>query len=265
MLFIALVAVGVCVYMRKRKRRFRGRGHQLDSSADLPVHGGGDFGSDATSSTAGYSAEGLMKQKDSRLSVFARPVSSLARTSSAARSFATNSVSTGAPVGAFHHHRESTLYSASTGFDTLTRSSAFSYDPSDESYHDHGRDEDASSLAVADPDDDSISPFSDIHRPAPTHTTTRDNIHRAPSSSSAFTRSYSSFSLSASTAPSLVSRGGPDPDAASLLTTASSSRGAPPSSSGATYGGAYDDDDGDGDEEGEADGASLRGRSSLRR
>ncbi|GAA5855889.1 hypothetical protein JCM9279_001158 [Rhodotorula babjevae] len=261
---IALVVIGVCVYLRKKRRRFRGRGHKLDSSAELPEHGAGHLygGSDATSSTAGFSsstAGGFMKQKDSRVSVFARPAPPR---SSTARSFTTNSVSTGVPVGAFggDGRRDSTLYSASTGFDTLTRSSAFSYDPSEDSYRDEASLADTAALNHGD-DDESISPFADIHRPAPSLTTTRDNIHSA--SASAYARSFSTFSLSASTTRSSAgpSRGALEPDAASLCTTATaSSQGAPPSSSGATYGGAQDDED---DEDDEDEGLSERG--SLRR
>ncbi|GAA5946179.1 hypothetical protein JCM3775_006309 [Rhodotorula graminis] len=289
---ITLVVVGVCVYLRKKRRRFRGRGHKLDSSAELPEHGAHHLydGSDATSSTAGFSsstaggagagASGFMKQKDSGVSVFAaRPAAP--QRSSTARSFTTNSVSTGVPVGAYGDrlgYRESTLYSASTGFDTLTRSSAFSYDPSGDSYRDH----DDASLADTtahrhlDDDDESISPFADIHRPAPSLTTTRDNIHSAPhapaSSSSAYARSFSTFSLSASTTRSSTGGGGGgggdgpvvgssrttlEPDAASLRTTASS-QGAPPSSSGATYGGAREDEEDGDDDEGLSERGSLR-------
>ena len=253
-IFIALVIIGVCVYLRKKRRRFRGRGHKLDSSAELPEHAAGHlYGSDAISSTAGFSsstAGGFMKQKDSRVSVFARPAPSTAR------SFTTNSVSTGVPVGAFR--RESTLYSASTGFDTLTRSSAFSYDPSDDSYRDER--EDASLADHHDDDDESISPFADIHRPAPSLTATRDNIHSAPgpASASAYARSFSTFSLSASTTRSSSHGAALQPDAASLrtTTTSASSQGAPPSSSGATYGGARDDEDED--DEGLSERGSLR-------
>ncbi|GAA5914681.1 hypothetical protein JCM8208_000411 [Rhodotorula glutinis] len=265
--FIGLVAIGVCVYLRKKRRRFRGRGHKLDSSAELPEHGAHHlYGSDATSSTAGFSsstAGGFMKQKDSRVSVFARPAPPR---SSTARSFTTNSVSTGVPVGAFadrHGYRDSTLYSASTGFDTLTRSSAFSYDPSEDEYLD--RHEEASladSAPHLDDDDESISPFADIHRPAPSLTATRDNIHSASASASAYARSFSTFSLSASTTRSSggpgSSRGALEPDAASLRTTATaSSQGAPPSSSGATYGGAQEDED-DEHDDGLSERASLR-------
>ena len=228
-IFIALVIIGVCVYLRKKRRRFRGRGHKLDSSAELPEHAAGHlYGSDATSSTAGFSsstAGGFMKQKDSRVSVFARPAPSTAR------SFTTNSVSTGVPVGAFR--RESTLYSASTGFDTLTRSSAFSYDPSDDSYRDEREDASLADTTHLDDDDESISPFADIHRPAPSLTATRDNIHSAPApaSASAYARSFSTFSLSASTTRSSSHGAALEPDAASLrtTTTTASSQGAPPS------------------------------------
>ncbi|BGP39666.1 hypothetical protein JCM10450v2_003636 [Rhodotorula kratochvilovae] len=240
-IIVGALVGAVLAYLRKKKRKFKRRGHRLDSSSDLPEPGAGVFGSGSSASTAAYSG-GLMKQKDSRVSVFARPAPS--ERSSAARSFATNSVSTGMPVGAYN--RDSALYTPSTGFDTLTRSSGLSYDLSDESYHDH---EDDAPLTLEGDDDDSISPFSDIHRPAPSRVSTRNNIHTIASSA----RSYSSFSLSASTthSPSLLSQESECADATSLFTTASS-RGAPPSSSGATYGGAHDDDD--------EDGGSLRER-----
>ncbi|GAA6055092.1 hypothetical protein JCM3770_001792 [Rhodotorula araucariae] len=237
---VSVVIVGALVgavlaYLHKKKRKLKRRGHRLESSSDLPEHDAGVFGSGVSSSTAAYSG-GLMKQKNSRVSVFARPAPS--ERSSTARSFATNSVSTGVPVGAYN--RESTLYTPSSGFDTLTRSSGLSYDPSRESYCD--RESEAALTLEGEDEDDSISPFSDIHRPAPSHVNTRNNIHTVPPSM----RSYSSFSLSASTtqSPSLLSHESDGVDATSLFTT-SSSRGAPPSSCGATYGGAHDDEDDD--------------------
>ncbi|GAA6001000.1 uncharacterized protein JCM10292_006325 [Rhodotorula paludigena] len=223
----AFLAGALFAYLRRKKRKSRQRGQRLDSSSE--VH-------DSASSTL-YS-DGVMKQKEAGFSAFAAPVRSTSSyTRGSGRSFTTNSVSTGVPIDAYR--RESTFYSPSTGFDTMTRSSEFTYEDSVDA-----RDE------STDIDDESISPFSDIHRPAPSRVNTRNNIHTSPSFSH---QSFSSFSLSPSThTPSVRSRD----DAASLLTTASSR--AAPSSSGATYGGVHDDYD---DNETETDGASFVTRS----
>ncbi|GAA5917397.1 hypothetical protein JCM6882_000844 [Rhodosporidiobolus microsporus] len=225
---VAAVVGAVLAYLR-RKRKFRRRGHRLDSQSDLPASGESLKGGEAA--TAVHLAGGsLMAQKESRTSLFVPSESVFTRGSG--RSFATNSISTGAEEP---FRRTSTMYSPSTGFDTITQSTDFTYD-------------DGRSYTDYDQDDDSISPFSDIHRPAPSRVTTRNNIH-----SPSFRRSVSTFSGSIH-----LSESGHSYDARSLLTM--SSRGAPPSSSGATYGGVHDDDASDDDDTDAYDGASVRSR-----
>lgn len=179
----------------------------MGSTTDLPPLAVYES-TDAASSTLVYS-DNAMKEKATGTSVFvARSATGVTRASSR-RSFATNSVSTGLPVNPFG--RQASLYTTSTGFDTMTRSSEFD---------EYGRD-----YIDEDDEEDSISPFSDIHRPAPSHLATRDNIHASPS----LNRSLSTFTLSSSI----------HSDARSVRTA---STRAPPSSIGATYGG-FDDDD----------------------
>ncbi|BGP31646.1 hypothetical protein JCM10296v2_003420 [Rhodotorula toruloides] len=214
---VLIILASMAAYFRKKQRGTVKRGQRLDSTTHLPPSAVYES-ADAASSTLAYS-DHVMKQKATGTSVFvARSASGVTRASSR-RSFATNSVSTGLPVNPFG--RQASLYTTSTGFDTMTRSSEF--DESGQSYIDE------------DDEDDSISPFSDIHRPAPSHLATRDNIHASPS----LHHSLSTFTLSSSVhSPSLMSRD--DGDARSVRTA---STRAPPSSSGATYGGFDDDDD----------------------
>ncbi|BGP07624.1 hypothetical protein JCM10049v2_003464 [Rhodotorula toruloides] len=214
---VLVILASIAAYFRKKQRGVIKRGQRLDSTTHLPPSAVYES-ADAASSTLAYS-DHVMKQKATGTSVFvARSASGVTRASSR-RSFATNSVSTGLPVNPFG--RQASLYTTSTGFDTMTRSSEF--DESGQSYIDE------------DDEDDSISPFSDIHRPAPSHLATRDNIHASPS----LHHSLSTFTLSSSVhSPSLMLRD--DGDARSVRTA---STRAPPSSSGATYGGFDDEDD----------------------
>ncbi|GAA6043796.1 hypothetical protein JCM8097_007713 [Rhodosporidiobolus ruineniae] len=248
---VPLVLVGAVfgaffAYLRK-KRKLKRRGHRLDSSTDLPA--GGVRSQASNSGTAvDYAGGTLMAQKNSRVSLFVPSESVFTRGSR--RSFATNSVSTGEQGAFFNPNRASTAYTPSSGFDTISRSTEYTYDESytdydreDEEEDEHERDRDGPD------DDDSISPFSDIHRPQPSVLNTRNNIH-----SPAFSRRSRSVTTFGSIHLSDASSQHGS-DAQSLLTV--DSRGAPPSSSGATYGGVHDEDDEEGSD---LDDRSLRSR-----
>ncbi|GAA5845079.1 hypothetical protein JCM11251_000003 [Rhodosporidiobolus azoricus] len=227
-LVLLAAIVGIVVAYLRRKRKHRRRRHRLASDSDLPAVSEKVFASQP-STTVDLVAGAAMTQKTSRTSLFVPSESLFTRDSG--RSFATNSISTGADGP---YRRASTMYSPSTGFDTITQSTDYTYD--DRSYADY------------DQDDDSVSPFSDIHRPAPSRVATRNNVH-----SPSFRRSVSTFSGSIHLSESEHSQ-----DSASLLTV--SSRGVAPSSSGATYGGVHDDDRSEVDDEDAYDGLSVRSR-----
>lgn len=118
-------------------------------------------------------------------------------------SFATNSVST-------HSRDYRNSFAAPSTFYTTSHSSDFTLD--------------------RDYDEDSISPFSDIHQPPHVRTATRDNLHSRPDSISS---TFYSGPTRSSLAPSTL-------DGVSLLSERS-----PPSSTGATYGREHDFDDED--------------------
>lgn len=139
-------------------------------------------------------------------------------------SFTTNSVSTGIDAGP--DYRRSMSFAPASTFYTSSRTSASSF----------VLDQDDMASTGGTEDDDSISPFADIHAPPTAVTSTRDNFHSRRDSyhSSSYLpsgRSRSTFVSSTSAA-----------DSASLL---SSSTRAPPSSTGATYGRAHDTDEED--------------------
>lgn len=182
-------------------------------------------------------ARGMMIQKNGSLATTGfLPTTESYLTSSMARSFTTNSVSTGSGFGiGRHHHRigafaqsRSTFYTSSL----TTSSSSFSVSEHghDDATEQSGWREDADSEL----DDSSISPFADLHAPPAAVTTTRDNLHSISSN----------FSL---TAPSTLTRKPSSSivtdDSFSLLS--STSTRAAPSSTGATYGRAHDSDDDD--------------------
>ncbi|BGP15617.1 hypothetical protein JCM10213_004137 [Rhodosporidiobolus nylandii] len=260
-LVVVAALLGVVFAYLRKKRNFRRRGHKLGSNADLPVSGAGGLAPvRSRGSTVNFAEGAVMRQKNSRsASLFAPSESVFGRNSvSRPRSFATNSVSTGA--GNPFANRQSTLYTPSSGFDTSTfddGASSFT-GTGGERYRD---DVSSSAHGQLDEDDDesSISPFSDLHRPPPSRVTTRNNIHTSPyphSSPSSFRQSASTFgSIHLSESSAASTRGGAD--ARSLLTV--SSDGAPPSSCGATYGGLHDDEEDD-DDDGEGYEGSLRSR-----
>ncbi|GAA5855320.1 hypothetical protein JCM8547_009033 [Rhodosporidiobolus lusitaniae] len=275
---VPLVLVGallgaVFAYLRKkRKLRRQTRGHKLASSSDLPgsssspaafaAFGARSFRSNP--STVDFMGGSMMKQKDSRVSLVVPSESVFTRSGAGGSrrsrcSFATNSVSTHDADNPFLRRTSSTVYTPSTGFDTISQSgtefSSSYLDGDGRSYLDNAdeeEEEEDDDRSEGEDDDDDPSPFSDIHRPPPSVLPTRSNIHASPRSSE-YRRSVSTFGsihLSESSAAS-TRYGGRDEDGRSLLSV--SSRGAPPSSSGATYGGLHDDDE-------EEDDASLRSR-----
>lgn len=141
--------------------------------------------------------------------------------------------------------RDSTSLFAPSTTDYDSRSSAaYTYDDDD---YDEGAGE-----------DESISPFSDLHRPRPTILASRNNVHQQ-NFAQRRTPYYSPsvISASASETDSMLSsdhdgtarrRRVLDPDEESVITLSSrisKMSGKAPSSSGATYGGAHDDDDED--------------------
>ncbi|GAA5983043.1 hypothetical protein JCM11641_004703 [Rhodosporidiobolus odoratus] len=245
-LVVAAALLGAIFAYLRKKRKFRRRGHRLNSTSDLTGEEGVVGSSRSEPSTVNVAGGGLMKHKESRVSLFLPPSESVF-TRNSGRSFTTNSVSTGAPH--VHHNspfRSSTAYTPSTGFDTISRSTEYTYDDG-ASYADYERDQSHTPYRDED-DDESISPFSDLHRPPPSRTATRNNIHTSP----AYRHSVSTF---ASSVHLSESSGASQHDSRSLLTV--SSRGAPPSSSGATYGGLHDDDE-RGDSGEDEDEVSLR-------
>ncbi|GAA5881711.1 hypothetical protein JCM1840_000345 [Sporobolomyces johnsonii] len=239
----ALLAAALA-YFRRKKRKLRQRGHRLGSDQHLPEPAfiAGDP-SAASSSTFPVMEE--EHSKESHVSLFLPSETVITRGSRSRSSFTTNSVSTrsfaAGPMASRrdpYNPRASSLWTPSTGYDSRS-STGYTYaDGSDDDDDLYSRTE----------DDDSISPFSDIHRPARTVTATRNNIH-TPSS---FRHSRSTF-YSSNASESVLSHAD-GADAQSLLTT--SSRAAP-SSSGATYGGVHDLDD---EDEKADDDVSLRSR-----
>ncbi|GAA5967653.1 hypothetical protein JCM21900_006730 [Sporobolomyces salmonicolor] len=237
----ALLAAALA-YFRRKKRKLRQRGHRLGSDQHLPEPAFVAEGSSAASSSTFPVME--EHSKDSHVSLFLPSETVITRGSRSRSSFTTNSVSTRSfaagprgPRRDLYNPRASSLWTPSNGYDSRS-STGYTYED--------GSDDD--DLYSREEDDDSISPFSDIHRPARTVTATRNNIH-TPSS---FRHSRSTF-YSSNASESVLSHGD-GADAQSLLTT--SSRAAP-SSSGATYGGVHDLDDGD---ETEDDDVSLQSR-----
>lgn len=215
--FVAALFVATIVYFRRRKRR--NRRVSLASETGLPdplgkVRAGEDI--DDSDDDDDDEDEQVMSERRYRpASLLAPSAGREAEITSSRRSIATNSVSTGLPVPMYGLHGRP--YSVSA----RSRPASFVTD-------------DLSSLYE---DDESVSPFSDINRPAPSRTATRDNIHRAPT----IERSYSSFSLTPSTlAPSVLS----DDDRASIRTRSTRA----PSSVGATWGRADPNDDLDNDD-----------------
>ncbi|GAA5843408.1 hypothetical protein JCM5353_001190 [Sporobolomyces roseus] len=257
----ALVFAGF-IYLRRKKRNLRRqRGFRLGSDNDLPPP---TFIVDPSSNpfTDIAAAHPVMsQQKDSRVSLFLPSETVFTRSSHSRSSFTTNSVSTGSISTAPYSSRprqarldqdpygQHSLFTPSTaGYDSRS-SAAYTYDDDD--------DQDSQAHPY---ENESISPFSDINRPARTLLATRNNLHnthdsRSRSRSTFYTENDLSDDDDGDETDSVMSRGGRrglDPDVESLITLSSRvsklSRRAP-SSSGATYGGAHDDDDDDDDEE----------------
>ena len=189
---IALVAVFAAALLAalalyvQKKRRARRQGRRLGSISDTTDE---------------------MSQKRDISSSFLPSESFLSRDTRASfagdsrTTFATNSVSTRS-----RYHRNS-LAPTSILYTTTSRSSDFTLDR--DSF-----------------DDDSMSPFSDVHQPPHARVATRDNLHSRADSISTFSRS--SFTDSRRTTDDL-----------SML----SSLRSPPSSTGATYGRGHDEED----------------------
>lgn len=244
------------IYLRRKKRNLRRqRGFRLGSDNDLPPP---TFIVDPSSNpfTDIAAAHPVMsQQKDSRVSLFLPSETVFTRSSHSRSSFTTNSVSTGSISTAPYSSRprqarldqdpygQHSLFTPSTaGYDSRS-SAAYTYDDDD--------DQDSQAHPY---ENESISPFSDINRPARTLLATRNNLHnthdsRSRSRSTFYTENDLSDDDDGDETDSVMSRGGRrglDPDVESLITLSSRvsklSRRAP-SSSGATYGGAHDDDD----------------------
>jgi len=234
------------IYLRRKKRNLRRqRGFRLGSDHDLPPP---TFIVDPSSDPfTDIAAHPVMSQaKDSRVSLFLPSETVFTRSSNSRSSFTTNSVSTGSISAAPYSVRggrqarldqdpygQNSLFTPSTaGYDSRS-SAAYTYDDEDDD---------------RDPYDESISPFSDINRPARTLLATRNNLHNTHDSRSRSRSTYyTENDLSGDETDSVMSGSRRlDPDVESLITLSSRvsklSRRAP-SSSGATYGGAHDDEE----------------------
>lgn len=207
-------------FLWRRRSRSRRQGTRLRSSSDLA-----EFSDSAS--------HGSMVQKaDSQVTTGFLPRTDSYLSPSLARSFTTNSVSTGSGFDYAQRRRRnetfgpsrSTFYTSSL---TATESSFISGDGDEvrPSWQEN---------SFVDEDESSISPFADIHAPPAAMTTTRDNLHSIPSAISL--TAASSFTDRTAETESNVT------DSSSLL---SSSTRAAPSSTGATYGRAHDSDSDD--------------------
>ncbi|GAA5964383.1 hypothetical protein JCM3765_006397 [Sporobolomyces pararoseus] len=254
---IPIVVIGgilltIWLYVRQKRRNTRQRGFRLGSDNNLPPPSFLVHESSANPfSDSQYSAPPLMtQQKESSgiTSLFFPSETVFTRSSNSRSSFTTNSVSTGSISAAYTRRsgqqrpriglgpdpygpRDSTSLFAPSTIDYDSRSSAaYTYDDEEE-----------------DDRDESISPFSDLHRPEPTVLASRNNLHN--NSSRVPYYSPSIMSGSASETDSMLSGNGRrimDPDEESVITLSSrisKLSGRAPSSSGATYGGAHDDED----------------------
>lgn len=209
--FVAGLFVAMFVYFRRRRRRLRLRGLGDRAAATVDSDEEDDDDDDDDERRDVVTAQ-LMSERFPASAT--RSVASLDRSSrgmqSSRQSYTTNSVSTGLPVPLFGARARP--YSVSTR--------SYSNPPSRATSFISGS---TSSLPTG--DNISISPFSDLNRPAPSVLATRDNIH----SGSPFDRTYSSFSLTPSTmAPSIPF----DEDRTSIATRSERA----PSSVGAIWG-----------------------------
>ncbi|BGP55128.1 hypothetical protein JCM8202_001949 [Rhodotorula sphaerocarpa] len=209
--FVAGLFVAMFVYFRRRRRRLRLRGLGDRAAATVDSDEEDDDDDDDDERRDVVTAQ-LMSERFTASAT--RSVASLDRSSrgmqSSRQSYTTNSVSTGLPVPLFGARARP--YSVSTR--------SYSNPPSRATSFISGS---TSSLPTG--DNISISPFSDLNRPAPSVLATRDNIH----SGSPFDRTYSSFSLTPSTmAPSIPF----DEDRTSIATRSERA----PSSVGAIWG-----------------------------
>lgn len=169
--FVGILFASTFVYFRRRKRRVS-HTRSLDTAADLAAWGLRTNLSAEGISRVDLKSSAMLERSDGRSVLHAGRDEPL-HVHGSRQSIATNSVSTGLPV-IVHRVHAGTRSLPSTRRTSLTS----------------GSDSYGSSAA----DEDSISPFSDLNRPAASVPATRDNIHRAP----AFSRSYSSFSLTPS-------------------------------------------------------------------
>ncbi|KWU43038.1 hypothetical protein RHOSPDRAFT_35425 [Rhodotorula sp. JG-1b] len=207
--FVGILFAATIIYFRRRRRRIKAQqcadGVPDLADWDLP---------------AGMSSGRIPRTADKLGSMLERPggrVISAAvgeddprEVHGSGRSIATNSISTGVPVMVHRGRSRPGSVSSETGVTTRATSIASEDDSS-----------------VFNDEEDSLSPFSDLNRPAPSLLATRDNIHRVP----AFDRSYSSFSLT----PSSVARSLSADDGRSSLHSRRS-RAPSCSSNGATWG-----------------------------
>lgn len=268
------ILLSVLFYLRRKRRNARQRGFRLGSDSNLPpptflVHdpASNPFADPHHPFASGGSPPVMAQHKGSSqiTSLFLPSETVFTRSSHSRSSFTTNSVST-ASISATEYARQrarrlgpdpygprdsTSLFAPSTTDYDSRSSAAYTYDEDDDD--EGGRRG----------DDESISPFSDIHRPRPTVLASRNNLHNtrgARRGSEYYSPSVLSASASSETDSMLSSRDDhdDDDDAESVITLSSRisklSRRAP-SSSGATYGGAHDDDD----EEDDDDVATDRG------
>lgn len=208
--FVGILFAASIIYFRRRRRRIKAT-QCADGASDLAdwdLPAGSPSG--RIRRTDGKPGSMLERPGGRVLSAAAVGADEPREVHGSGRSIATNSISTGVPV--MVHRSRSRPRSVSSETELSTRATSVASEDDSSLFND---------------EEDSISPFSDLNRPAPSLLATRDNIHRVP----VFDRSYSSFSLT----PSSVAHSLSADDGRSSLHSRRS-RAPTCSSNGATWG-----------------------------
>lgn len=181
--FVGVLFAGTIIYFRRRRRRIKAK-QCADGAPDLVDW---DFPPGSPSGRIPRVDDGpgyMLERPGGRLLSPSVEKDDPREVHGSGRSIATNSISTGVPV--MVHRGRSRPRSVSSETDMSTRATSMISEDDSSLFND---------------EEDSISPFSDLNRPAPSLLATRDNIHRVP----VFDRSYSSFSLTPSSVAHSVS------------------------------------------------------------
>ncbi|GAA5904318.1 uncharacterized protein JCM6883_006446 [Sporobolomyces salmoneus] len=251
------ILLSILFYIRRKRRTARQRGLRLGSDNNLPppTFLVDDPSSNPFSDPQHFAASGpdMTQQKGPSqiTSLFLPSETVFTRSSHSRSSFTTNSVSTGS-VSVEYAQRTLPrhLQGPRLGPDPYgPRDSTSLFAPSTTDYDSRS----SAAYTYDDDEDESISPFSDIHRPRPTVLASRNNLHNTSQGrrGASYYSSPSLMSASASETDSMLS--GRDADEESVITLSSrisKLSGRAPSSCGATYGGAHDSEDDDDEEDG---------------